>query len=578
MNRWKRVYYGMSLHTTGACPRYYPMTPEGMGTSFYEPPGWMGDIDGIQYQEIFDHVLLSRHPREPKEIRNYRYMQYKPVQQGVFIEAIDVLTGAIFQDSNYTIEIANKADNDYIWGNNFHGKNFVEYIVWAFSHIAEDPNGIFVVVPKEPYHSTTTRDIHPDVWFVSSKYFIYPPGEDVLFSFDNETYWHLNSIGIFRYVKDEQKGGVVLHPDDIAYGGYYTHMFGKAPAVVGGGKWNTAGYYESWFVKAKALADELVGGKSAEVLVDKEASHPFIVAADTECTHCDNHTGWVMERCEVSTEHPDGYKREKCEHCQGGRISRNPGQWVLVPYEKMGVDMVKIVNPETSINQLHFDKNSELFQKLKDALYLYRAGENQSSLAKALDYENKYQFYGKVSHDLFYRVIQSLLEFIVGYRHINIVDQVVTPDRSGIKVVAPTQFQIKTSFDLLEEYELAKKANVPSFALNKIAEDFTDKQFGGDAVMRRKASLVLQLDTLATRTEGDKSVMLGAGVILLENWQYSVQLPTILDTIIRERGMDAFLKMSFDQIKDMAKTIFDKTPQGAPPQDEETVNQNRAIV
>ena len=69
-------------------------------------------------------------------------------------------------------------------------------------------------------------------------------------------------------------------------------MFGRLPVTIAGGDWNTqeGGFYESYFDKAKAIADEFISSYSAAQMVDKEASHPFIVAAQEDCPDC-NGTG-----------------------------------------------------------------------------------------------------------------------------------------------------------------------------------------------------------------------------------------------------------------------------------------------
>lgn len=580
LKRWRDVYYGMSVHTTGAAPRFYPVLPDGIAHTWFEPANYFGEA----YQTLFDNILLSRHPREPKEIRNYRYSQYRPIQQSAFIEAIDVITGAIFQDSNYTIEIANKADSEYIFGNNFENKDLVGYLVSHFQNIIEDPNALFVVLPKQPGHNMTTTDVQPHPIFVPSRFIHYPfDGEDIVFESDG-IMWHVNSIGIWRYVKGDSDQ-YTMHEDDFAAGGYYyAHMFGKCPVVFAGGKKNTQGFLESWFVKAKPIADDLVAGKSAEQLVDKEASHPFIVSAMEDCPSCDSRSGYVQGDCGCGKDPScescagSGMRRYRCDTCGGsGRISRNPGQWIIAPAEKMDKPLIAIVNPDVDINKLHYDKNAAMFKLLKEALYLYRSDKAESGEAKAIDQETKYQFYTRVSNDLFDRWLTDVISYIIGYRHVKMNAGVLQPDLSGVKIVKPTQFQIKTSQDLLDEYKTATEAKVGTFLLNKLLEDFTDKQFGGDAIMKRKSLLITQLDALATTPIADKQLMVSSGAITIDEWRYSTQLPKILDTIIRNNGVESFLNMSYDEVEAQSKEIFSEIPKSQPTATN-TINDNRTVV
>ena len=65
MQRWRDVYYGISLHTTGACPRFR----DGATGRTVTPAGYFGQ----EYQYLFDNYLLNRHPRESEATRNWRY-------------------------------------------------------------------------------------------------------------------------------------------------------------------------------------------------------------------------------------------------------------------------------------------------------------------------------------------------------------------------------------------------------------------------------------------------------------------------------------------------------------------------
>src|SRR5690348_15158757 len=76
IQRWRDVYYGMSLHTTGACPAFIPLDGKGgLDKGYIHPPNYFGEC----YQHLFDRILFSRHPRENELIRQWRFSQYKPL-------------------------------------------------------------------------------------------------------------------------------------------------------------------------------------------------------------------------------------------------------------------------------------------------------------------------------------------------------------------------------------------------------------------------------------------------------------------------------------------------------------------
>jgi hypothetical protein len=544
IKRWRGVYYGVSLHTTGACPRFWFSKTEGSayvitGTQV-EPPGYYGE----EYQHLFDQLLLNRHPRESAATRNWRYSQYRPFTKDPFIRVMGITAGTIFQDSNYSLELTQKEDNDYVWGNNFTGYDLIHYYQWALRYIMEDPNGYFVRIPKEPFDRTTTARIEPDVWFVGSKDILFKSNDEIIFQRDGYR-WLINKVAIFRYIEREDatraKKWMLADPS-----GYYAHSFGRLPISVAGGVWNAQGHYDSWLDPAKAVADDFISSKSAEQLVDKEASHPYIVQAQEDCPTCQG-AKQVQEDCDTC---PGGVELVSCPSCHGkGYMSQNPGERLLVPQDMMDKKMVDIISPDTAINIYHKDKNNEVFTKIKEALHLNYIDEAQSSIAKDRDMETRYQFISSICDDLFDRHIQDTLRDFIAYRNVVAINGVNRPAVYDFTIVKPTQFQIKTAADLLLEYTDATAANIPAFIRVRMMEDYVDKQFGGDAVMKKKAMLIGQMDPFCTYTEADKLLLKTGGAMQDEAWQFSLRLPAILDSIIRDRTKDWFLDSQYEIVK-----------------------------
>lgn len=559
---WRRIYYGMSLHISGICPAYQYLRYEGNTYSYawWYPNGQ--DCFEWEYQFLFDAQLFSRHPREPEVTRQWRLSQYKPFTKAPFKQIIQVTTGALFQDSGYSLTVDDQEDNDYIWGENFNGKSLVKFFQDKFQSICEDPNGLFVVVPKEPYYQTTSRRVEPDVWFVPSKYVRYHTDDEIIFEL-NDIQWVVNRIGYFRFAKDDNKKFYNIDGD---FGGYYTHSFNRVPNYVAGGQWNTKGYYDSWLDAAKAIADEFVASKSAEQLVNKDASHPYTIETDTKCTDCDNQSGaiaWCMGcntrvgECSCESHDVVNQQLKICGTCKGtGSISRNPADRIIAPAEDMDKDLIKIVSPAVDINKFHAENNANLYDAMLRSLYLWRTDKAESGAAKAIDQEWKYQFFSAISNDLFDRLITRVLQDILALRNVGVSNGIVQPKPTDFTIVKPSQFQVKTSFDLQEEYKVAKESGLPSYQLSAILADFSDKRFGGNDAFLKKDYYVNALDKIATKADADIQIMLLNNAITPRDYQYHVELPRILDTIIRERTADNFVKMSFGQVEAEVSTRF----------------------
>lgn len=550
----------MSLHIDGACPRWQSLragyTRWIPGNIEWHVPalGWYG----WEYQVIFNDQLFSRHPREPEVTRQWRFSQYKPFTKDFFLQGISMCIGSIFQDSGYSITLSDKDDNDYIWGNNFEGKNLPGYIANSFKSVASDANGYYLVIPKEPAAATTSR-VRPDIWFIYSKHIIHHTKDEIVFKRDG-LIWAVNRFGYWRWRwSEESKRHELVEPE-----GYYPHMLGYVPIVVAGGIKNDQGFYDSWFVSTKALADEFVAVKSGEQMVRKEASHPYIIEASEECPDCD---GGKVQCCSVCNKIGDGCQcdtitpyLQTCGTCHGsGEISHNPGERMIAPADQMQHDLVQIINPDVGINKLHSEDVAELEVKILKSLHLFVIDQAQSGKAKALDMQTRNQFVLSISNDLFDRVIPRLIETITGLRNVTVESGEVRPAAVEYTIIKPTQFDIKTSFDLLEEMKMVKETGMPSYIVGALQLDHADKQFGGDDVLKRKVELINQMDKLANKPVAEVSMILLNGGATNREYQFSTALPVILDTLAREQGQQWFLSSTYDVIKAAVDTIFSTT-------------------
>jgi hypothetical protein len=562
--KWNGVYYGMSLHIDGAQPRYTDLRT---GKKVV-PVNFFGE----EYQHIFDTVLFNKHPREDETTRQWRMGRYKPFQQDPFLRIISTVKGSIFQDSGYGIEIDNKDDYDYVWAKSFDGKNIVEYFSDKMQNIFEDPNGLFVVIPKEAGYATTTDRIEPDIIWVPSRYIQHKSRDEVVFKY-GDFIWVINSVGYFRFTKDDDGNVTNVDGNDR---GYYAHGLGFLPVFVAGGIWNTQGFYDSWLNAGKAWADNYVMEMSSSQLVNKEASHPIIIEAAVECSNNECISGYVRVPCD------DGeYDTIPCKVCNGkDHVSRNPGERMIVPADKMAHQLVQIVNPEVAINEFHLKNTDTIYKALEKALNLSYIDESQSAIAKDRDMETRYQFLSAISNDLFGRLIDGVIRCIIGIRNVTTIDGISRPDFGNYSITRPSEFGIKTASILLSEYKSATDANVPDFIKAKHLEDYVDKQYGGDEILRRKTMLINELDIVALKSEQDKQIAILNGSVQQRDLQFSVRLPRILDQIVREKGNDWFIESRYDIIESEVSRIFDLIVPPMPqiPPDPSQFNEEEEII
>jgi len=186
---------------------------------------------------------------------------------------------------------------------------------------------------------------------------------------------------------------------------------------------------------------------------------------------------------------------------------------------------------------------------ITEALHLQKTDEAQSGVAKAIDQERLYKFICTISNHVFDTLITDTLRDIIAYRNVSTRNGQVHPAEYPFKVVKPTQFSIKTSADLLNEYSAGKQAGIPAFIRQRMAIDFVDKQYNGDAVMKKKVQLITYLDSLSELSTDEMLSMKNAGAINDAELLYSRKLPAMIDALIRDKGEHWFLNTKTDVIE-----------------------------
>lgn len=551
IDRWRHVYYNMSLHTTGACPKFIPLDVKNLSLDrgWYCPPGYYGE----EYQCIFEKRLFSRHPRESEYSRQWRFSQYKPLTKAPFRQIIQVITGAIFQDSNYDIQIESDRDREFIWSNSFMGYDLVRwYANVGIPSIMEDPNGLIIRMPLKPYYEISNGDVEVNLHFINTKDIIFYDGRVLIFKKD-EFAFYVDDLVFFRFTRERESKYIVTTEDA---GGYYAHMFGRLPVDVAGGIWNTQGFYDSYLDKAQAPADDFVSSYSAEQMVDKEASHPFIIMANEECGECQG-VGKIQEPCDDC---PDGQEFElvNCSACKGkGTMSVSPGDRLTADKKDMELDLVKIVNPDTGINTYHHDKNKDVYDRILHALHLYKVDKAESGEAKAIDQERLYTFVSDISSHIFDKLIYNSISEIIAYRNIGVINGQTRPINTPFIIQKPTQFQIETAADLLADLKVGAESKVPVYVRSQMLTEYVSKKWSGNDIVKRKNEISLQLDDIATLTPDEKLTMSTIGGITKEELLFSRKLPLIMDQIIREKGKEWFISSNFDVLKAEIERIFE---------------------
>ncbi|WP_276135026.1 hypothetical protein [Polluticoccus soli] len=92
----------------------------------------------------------------------------------------------------------------------------------------------------------------------------------------------------------------------------------------------------------------------------------------------------------------------------------------------------------------------------------------------------------------------------------------------------------------------------------RMALDFVDKQYSGDAVMKKKAAIITEMDELSVLTLEEVLQLRDAGTVTAAAIIYSRKLPVVLENLIRAYGEQWFLNAGFEQIKTEIESEMDE--------------------
>lgn len=535
----RNAFYSVTLHTKGARPKFKDLSSTN-NSGEITPPNFLGE----EYQTLFDKYLLSRHPREEQVTRNWRYSQYKPLTKAPFQRLITVISGLIYQESNHVISVDNENDNKYLEEGNFEEKNdFLSLFKNIFLHaLLEDPNGFVVVLPKKAGYEQTDKNKALEVSFqyVRIVDVLHYDEDNLVFKTKDGKYaYWLNTQDIIRFVKTD-KGEWEQEKDVVTNNGFYAHKFGFVPAIKLGGIYNNIGYFESYLANAIPIADEYISSYSSEQLIDKEASHPYIQQATVDCPTC-NGTGRMQEIVDVCELYPQGTRQVECGTCRGKKqISINPAERYEVPTDQMDKDMIRIINPNISVNQYHHDKNKNIMADILDALNLLRVDEAQSGVAKTIDRDNLYRLTKTVSDRLF-EIKEFCLKCFVAYRSPN-------QKFDGFKVKKPSDFNIQTEQDLIDELIEAQTNSLPINIRKSIIREYISKRSKSNEYEAKINSIVCELDPLHGYTLAEIQTAIALGVLTSDDVEKSRKIKAEIQNITESKTRDYFTQKSVSEL------------------------------
>jgi hypothetical protein len=525
--RWVEASDRISVHAKGIRPQFKNPRKNG-GTVTVTPASYEP-----RYKYLFDSYILNRHPNEAEAHYNWRLSTFPLIAQEIYLNAKSQILGAIFQTSQFELKSNDEVDNDYLDSIGFK-KWFTEELP---HHVFTDPYGLVAIVEGHNGDFPATEKALPKIEMVESRYILsYEVGISIVFrSADlrggKKVIYFLDQYWSVTLVEGEDADQYdVIHA--------YPHGMNALPILT-----NESFFFQSYVSWADMLARNISDDES----IAKDASYPIREIVAPKCNRCMG-KGKAPVACEISAQNPNGFREGECPDCNGkGTISINPGDTFYTKERESNdqrpqIDRVKYYNPDISINDFSFKRWKEIYDFGMRSMHMKFIEAAQSGEAKAYDRDQLHYLLVNVKNKLF-EIGSGALKFIVSYRRLT------TPAKiTNIVEDAPQQFQIKTEYDIQEEYTdlLSKGADV--MVRRTKLNEYMNKAWSGNVVALRTYTIIKIWDFLYGMTDTELTTRKLLGSATTEDFVKHDRAQTLIENLILQHGEDWLLNSSIEEI------------------------------
>lgn len=489
---------------------------------------------------VFPTDLIAKAaPNEEKEEFEYRKENYKQITKPAWDKALSFIY-RIFNEQNYSVKWTEEQEGYFTYEFPKYG-NFIQFFQNVVTKMKfADPNAVIVVRPYDiPTKQTYTDEgeiidvpdqsaqVQPFIEiFKAENVFVYKEGVYTLLlreeksKVKNGAKYEYSGLIFDIYDKNAiyrltQVGNKDDYDFDVEI--YYEHNWDFLPA------WRLGGvpvyeqdeyYYHSYFSGALPNLDmAAIMGSTLFAVISKNAFPTRWYYEDT-CNTCNG------EKTIIDYEHGDS--RITCPVCSGSgkKFSWTWGKDFVVPVPEnlTATDTTQLptppfgtVEPGTEIVKYLDEKINSLIETAFVMLNIDISAKpnGQTATESKIDREEAFSFLLQISGELF-ELMQNLFD-AMGYMRWD------DYETERIEVIAPSEFTIRSSEALTDEFSIAQKAGLPAPYLNKLLSENIRQRFKGDAGSERVFEIVSFVDPLMTKTEQEIASMLSMGSI--QKWQ-----------------------------------------------------------
>ena len=519
-DKYLSTYLSMTLFTRGIRPQYKNDKGNTVTPTNYLP----------EYDPLFTEILY-RHPNEEDEIHQWRRASLRIEKaQEPLLNAISRVSSVIFEKDNFEFSCEDESTHQYF-------KGIKQTIKDRYMSRVEDPNGVLCVIDNHD-GIFENEPAQPIILFVPSKDIKSISKTSFVFEY-NKHYHYLDANYYLRFDLQER----------LVFG--YKHEQNRLPFVQIGGK-KVEDYYLSDFQFFVGWAMDYLQQASDDKIILKNASYPIPIMAREECSTCSG-TKRIKKKCDSSCTTCSGSGcLESCSTCHGtGQIGYFPGRKISFdPVTPGQQDKIKAselmyfasppIEPAThSLQRLNNEKEG-----MEKALHVRNIDSAQSGEAKALDMADLTSATKEIS-DSYYDVWNYIIGIAVSWLNFN--------REVDFSLEKPVYFEMKTTFELAQEYQEWVKMNASKAVLDKCKYKLIYSMYPTDRVLLKKEELAMFVDVVyhdSIDTINKRSL---DGSITEEQIKLHYTMYTTMDEYINRTGVNEFL---LKPINELSRDIF----------------------
>ena len=514
-------------------------------------PNWQSVRETMRPHVLGDfpsRLFALKRPTEADYWFLYRQENFEPITKAAANTAI-VNERRIFLESNYTISYAT-GDNDtkeYVNREIFVGQKLTRWLFGRPHRVSKwDANAVIVPMPYrmnpedgglgtkidvkfDLVGSDRIIDINEDLisWKCYSKaLYIGSGGKQKegkrFWVIDKENFWKIDQIS------DDERYSVEL---------FYPHLTG-APLyqVLPGnpeernGQIINRSHMEGYAPFANDALLDYSDFKVSCVL----HNHPIPIIKPRECDYVNRDAGHKCDGGSLIRFTGELVEDSFCPKCKGsGEITAiHPGEAIVrsLPnseadpaYYAKDIPPIEYIRPPVEGLDFQWKLVNEKIEMARQAINRKSSWTEASGESKREDKEDEYSQIQAVANQWFGDVLENVLYMVVKLRN---------PDKwrkLKPEVTPPTDFQLKTAIDLIEELKLVREANAPaSVYLAKVSE-YVNRAYANNRIQRLKVELALIIDHLQVHDVETQNLLLANGSAELKDLVLSLNISKIID-------------------------------------------------